>query len=73
MHCNGRFHILQRGLHPLPVLKLPGLGSDSNLGFWRTARVIAEAIFYILPLSYRHSLSAYCEKFVADGATLLKF
>lgn len=46
-------------------LKLADLQYDSHLDFWRTARVIAEAIFYILLLSYERSLRAYYERSVA--------
>lgn len=54
-------------------LKLADLQSDSHLDFWRTARIIAEAIFYILLLSYERALQAYYNRSMetaqADGKT----
>lgn len=49
----------------LQSLKLADVQYDSHLDFWRTARVIVEAIFYILLLTYERSLRAYYERSVA--------
>lgn len=38
---------------------------DSYPDFWCTTRIITEAIFYILLLSYKNSLCAYYERPVA--------
>lgn len=68
-------HLIGRGIFTLPrtnstgqdCLKLANLQSDSHLDFWRSVRVISEAIFYVLLLSYKNSLHAYHERFAASA------
>lgn len=46
-------------------LKLADPQLKGHLDFWRTARIITEAIFYVLLLSYEHSLRACYERTVS--------
>lgn len=65
----GIFPFSKAGSTRRQSLNLADLQYDSDLDFWRSARVIAEAIFYILLLSYERCLRAYYERSVAKTST----